>query len=148
MTTPTSEPRQRYFDDFEVGKPLPSVHHDITRQRLVQFAAASGDFYQIHYHDDFARANELPGVLVHGALKHALLSRYLEHLAGPGGLVREVAVSFRGMDEPGTLALHGVVTGKRTEDGRGFVDAEISVESTDGRTTTPGTATIEVPLRS
>ena len=44
-------------------------------QRLVIWAAASGDFYQIHYDDDFAKGNNLPDIIVHGALKGMLVGR-------------------------------------------------------------------------
>jgi acyl dehydratase len=43
-----------------------SVH--LTRESLVRYAGASGDFNPIHYRDDVAAAVGLPGVLAHGML--------------------------------------------------------------------------------
>ena len=40
----------------------------ITRDSLVRYAGASGDFNPIHYRDDFAKSVGLPGVLAHGML--------------------------------------------------------------------------------
>ncbi|AAO44817.1 MaoC family dehydratase [Tropheryma whipplei] len=44
----------------------------VSRDDLVRYAAASGDFNPIHYRDDFARAVGLPGVICHGMLTMAL----------------------------------------------------------------------------
>ena len=40
----------------------------LTRDSLVRYAGASGDFNPIHYRDDVAAAVGLPGVLAHGML--------------------------------------------------------------------------------
>ncbi|TMC01487.1 MAG: hypothetical protein E6J30_12110 [Chloroflexi bacterium] len=53
----------------KAGEEIPElVKHPTTRQ-LVQYAGASGDFYEIHYDQDFARGVNLPGVILHGLLK-------------------------------------------------------------------------------
>ncbi|MBN9182609.1 MAG: MaoC family dehydratase N-terminal domain-containing protein, partial [Microbacterium sp.] len=41
-----------------------TVH--LTRESLVRYAGASGDFNPIHYRDDVAAQVGLPGVLAHG----------------------------------------------------------------------------------
>ncbi|MFV0434136.1 MAG: MaoC/PaaZ C-terminal domain-containing protein [Leucobacter sp.] len=40
----------------------------LTRDGLVRYAGASGDFNPIHYRDDVAQSVGLPGVLAHGML--------------------------------------------------------------------------------
>mgnify|MGYP006344191441 FL=1 len=40
----------------------------LSRDSLVRYAGASGDFNPIHYRDDVAAAAGLPGVLAHGML--------------------------------------------------------------------------------
>ncbi|MCP2636309.1 MaoC family dehydratase N-terminal domain-containing protein [Microbacterium sp. HD4P20] len=47
-----------------------TVH--LTRESLVRYAGASGDFNPIHYRDDVAAAVGLPGVLAHGMLTMGL----------------------------------------------------------------------------
>ncbi|WP_439593563.1 MaoC/PaaZ C-terminal domain-containing protein [Microbacterium sp.] len=47
-----------------------TVH--LTRESLVRYAGASGDFNPIHYRDDVAEAVGLPGVLAHGMLTMGL----------------------------------------------------------------------------
>ena len=53
------------------GDEIPElVKHPTTRQ-LVQYAGAQGDFYEIHYDQEYARSVGLPGVILHGLLKAA-----------------------------------------------------------------------------
>lgn len=49
-----------------------TVH--VTRESLVRYAGASGDFNPIHYRDDVAEKVGLPGVLAHGMLTMGLAS--------------------------------------------------------------------------
>jgi acyl dehydratase len=51
-----------------VGQELPVREFHFTRDSLVRYAGASGDFNAIHYRDDVAQAVGLPGVLAHGML--------------------------------------------------------------------------------
>ena len=49
-----------------------TVH--LTRESLVRYAGASGDFNPIHYRDDVAAEVGLPGVLAHGMLTMGIAS--------------------------------------------------------------------------
>ena len=146
MTAETST-RQTYFEDVAVGQEIELRVVPTTRQ-LVQWAAGSGDFYQIHYDVEFARSTGLPGVIVHGALKHALLGRMLHEWVGYGGRIKKWGVSYRGMDVPGQeMTCKGVVTATRQEGGENLVDLDIWTQNPNGQKTTPGTATVVLPSR-
>ena len=68
------------WDDVAEGQEI-SIVEEMPSQRLVIWAAASGDFYQIHYDPDFAKGTGLDGIIVHGALKNAFLGQLL-HAVG------------------------------------------------------------------
>lgn len=53
---------------MEIGQVLFSKTLHFTRDSLVRYAGASGDFNPIHYRDDVAKQVGLPGVLAHGML--------------------------------------------------------------------------------
>jgi acyl dehydratase len=53
---------------LEVGAVVAETTVTLTRDSLVRYAGASGDFNPIHYRDDVARSAGLPGVLAHGML--------------------------------------------------------------------------------
>ena len=140
---------QTYFEDVEVGASLPTLEKMPTTQLLVMYAGASGDFYPIHYDQDLARANGLPNVILHGALKSAFLGQLLTDWIGEGGALLKLSVQYRGMDEPGkALRCKGVVTSKRVEDGRCLVECDIWTENAEGEKTTPGSALVELPSRA
>ena len=57
---------QVFYEDVEVGSEIPCLVKHPTPRQLVKWAGASGDYYEIHYDKDFAQANGLPGIIVHG----------------------------------------------------------------------------------
>jgi acyl dehydratase len=147
MTTQTST-EQVYWDDVAEGQEIPALRKTPSTQQLVQWAAASGDFYQIHYDQDFARNNGLKGIIVHGALKHAFLGEMLWEWVRYDGQVKRYACSYRGMDVPNEeMACRGVVKRKYEEEGKALVDLEIWTENPRGEKTSPGTATVILPRR-
>ncbi|ELB88920.1 beta-hydroxyacyl-[acyl-carrier- protein] dehydratase subunit [Rhodococcus wratislaviensis IFP 2016] len=60
------------FDDLEVGAIVAKAGLPVTRDDLVRYAGASGDFNPIHFNDAVAASAGLPGVLAHGMLTAAL----------------------------------------------------------------------------
>ncbi len=125
----------------EVGQELPElVKHPTTRQ-LVQYAGAQGDFYEIHYDQEYARSVALPGVILHGLLKAAFLGQLITDWLGDEGTLKAFAVSYRGIDMPGRpYRCRGKVT--RVEDGE--VELEVWGEDEQGKRTTVGTATVQL----
>ena len=143
-----TEQKQVYFEDIQEGQDVPELRITPSTQQLVHWAAGSGDFYQIHYDQDFAKSTGLQGIIVHGALKHALLGRMLWEWVRYDGKIKRYAVSYRGMDVPGQeMICRGRVTGKRQENGENLVELEIWTENAQGQKTTPGTATVALPSR-
>ncbi|MGO2747497.1 MaoC/PaaZ C-terminal domain-containing protein [Microbacterium sp.] len=59
---------------FTVGEIVAERTIHLTRESLVRYAGASGDFNPIHYRDDVAASVGLPGVLAHGMLTMGLAS--------------------------------------------------------------------------
>ena len=73
---------QLYFEDVQEGTEVTPLAKNATTQQLVRWAGASGDFYQIHYDKDFALGNNLPGLIIHGALKSAWLGQLVGDWVG------------------------------------------------------------------
>ncbi len=140
---------QLYFEDVEEGMELPTVEKNPTTQQLVKYAGASGDYYQIHYDQEFAKANGLPNVILHGALKNAFLGHLMTNWVGEQGTLRKLSAQYRGMDVPGTpIYAKGVVTKKYVENGENLVECDIWLENHKGEKTTPGSALVALPTRS
>jgi acyl dehydratase len=139
---------QLYFEDVEEGMEIPTLLKNPTTQQLVKYAGASGDYYQIHYDQDYARDNGLPTVILHGALKNAFLGQVMTDWIGEYGVLRKLSAQYRGMDTPGSAIYgKGVVKKKRVENGDNLVECEIWLENTTGEKTTPGQAVVALPSR-
>lgn len=67
---------------------------DLTRDSLVRYAGASGDFNPIHYRDDIAASVGLPGVLAHGMLTMGLAVQPVVDWLGDRGWVSDYQVRF------------------------------------------------------
>jgi acyl dehydratase len=140
---------QTYFEDVSVGDEIPQLKKNCSTQQLVQWAAGSGDFYQIHYDKDFAQGTGLKGLIVHGALKNAFLGQLLHEWAGEKGQLRRFGCSYRGMDEPNQdILCRGVITKKYQDGGANVVELDVWTEKPDGKKTSPGTAIVALPSKA
>lgn len=79
---------------LEVGHEIGSREFQLTRDSLVKYAGASGDFNPIHYRDDFAAAVGLPGVLAHGMLTMGVAVQVAADWVGDAGKVIDYGVRF------------------------------------------------------
>lgn len=103
-----------------------------TRQQLVRYAGASGDFNQIHFSDHFATALGLDSVIAHGMLTMGAAMRLVTDWAGDPGRVEECSFRFSKPvlvpdDADGAEV---VFTGVVTDDGEGPI--QIAITATCG----------------
>ena len=77
-----------------VGDVVANVQIEITRDSLVRYAGASGDFNPIHYRDDVALRVGLPGVIAHGMLTMGVAVQPVVDWLGPRGRVLDYGVRF------------------------------------------------------
>jgi hydroxyacyl-ACP dehydratase HTD2-like protein with hotdog domain len=125
----------------QVGEEIPElVKHPTTRQ-LVKYAGAQGDFYEIHYDQDFARSVSLPGVILHGLLKAAFLGQLVTDWLGDRGTLKTFEVSYRGIDQPGRPYR---CRGRITKVDGAEVELEVWGEDPDGNRTTVGSAAVSM----
>ena len=72
--------------------------HTASLRTLVQYAGASGDFYEMHYDLPFAHERGHAELSVHGLLKAAWLGQLVDDWFEGRGRVVSFEVSYRGMD--------------------------------------------------
>ena len=66
----------------------------LSRDSLVRYAGASGDFNPIHYRDDIAQSVGLPGVLAHGMLTMGVAVQPVVDWVGDPARVTDFQVRF------------------------------------------------------
>ncbi|MFM1995279.1 MAG: hypothetical protein RLZZ610_796 [Actinomycetota bacterium] len=117
--------------ELAVGQVVAEKSFDISRDSLVRYAGASGDFNPIHYRDDIAKQVGLPGVLAHGMLTMGIsISPVIEWLGDPGKVV-DYSVRFTKpivvpADRPATISVSAVIGA--VESDRARVDITTSFE--------------------
>ena len=77
-----------------VGDVVAESTFSLTRDSLVRYAGASGDFNPIHYRDDVAASVGLPGVLAHGMLTIGVAVQPVVDWLGTAGWVSDYGVRF------------------------------------------------------
>jgi acyl dehydratase len=82
------------FADVTVGQELPERHFRITRDQLVHYCGASGDFNVIHWNERRATAVGLPNVIAHGMCTMATTGRIVSDWVGDPTRIVEYGVRF------------------------------------------------------
>lgn len=82
------------FEQLSVGELIAEREFHLTRDSLVRYAGASGDFNPIHYRDDVAQSVGLPGVLAHGMLTMGIAASTVSEWAGGAAQISDYQVRF------------------------------------------------------
>ena len=80
--------------ELTAGDVVAGGHYPLSRDSLVRYAGASGDFNAIHYRDDVAASVGLPGVLAHGMLTMGIAVQPVVDWIGDPGRVLDYQVRF------------------------------------------------------
>ncbi|WP_129665388.1 MaoC family dehydratase [Phytoactinopolyspora endophytica] len=138
------------MSDLAVGQVVADQEYLITRENLVRYAGASGDFNPIHWNDRVAKSVGLPGVLAHGMLTMALAGRLLTDWVGDPAAVVEYSVRFSRPvvvpDDDHGVAVHvaATVTDVRPD---GLVAVELAVKVDEQKVLTQARALARPPQR-
>ncbi len=136
-------PKRLYLESLRVGDELPTLTKTaIDRVQIARFAGASGDFNPMHVDELAARAAGMPSVFAHALLSNSFMAQFLSDWMKGGRLTR-LAVRFVKIVWPGdVLACKGRVLSRRRDDqGRYFVDVDIWAENQNGDLVLKGHAT-------
>ncbi len=79
---------------IEVGLELPGATFPITRDTLIRYAGASGDFNVIHWNERVATEVGLPNVIAHGMLTMGLAVRVVTDWLGDPSRLLEYGCRF------------------------------------------------------
>jgi len=112
------------LDQVAVGNELPLLAIPITTTLVVAGAIASRDFTPVHHDKAAAQAQGMQDVFMNILTTNGLVGRYVTDWAGPGAVVRNVAIKLGGPNLPGdTMKMSGKVTAK--DDTTGLVDVAV-----------------------
>ncbi|WOQ70168.1 MaoC/PaaZ C-terminal domain-containing protein [Microbacterium limosum] len=115
----------------EVGTVVADRTVHLTRESLVRYAGASGDFNPIHYRDDIAAHVGLPGVLAHGMLTMGLAGAAVVPWLGDAARILEYGVRFTrpvvvDADSGADVSVRAVIAQVDAEAGTARVDLTVT----------------------
>jgi acyl dehydratase len=116
-----------------------------SRDSLVRYAGASGDFNPIHYRDDVAQSVGLPGVLAHGMLTMGAAVQPVVDWAGDPSRILDYQVRFTRpvpVDAADGATISVVATVGAVEDDVARIDLTVTFE----QKTVLGKAQVRVAL--
>ena len=131
-----------------VGQELARTRHEISRDTLVRYAGASGDFNPIHYNDAVATEAGLPGVIAHGMLTMGTAITGLLDALGDPTLVRGYTTRFTNplpVPALGSVTLEVVAVVGAIDEGAGTARVDLTAEVDDTKVLGRSRATIALP---
>ncbi|SEF09178.1 MaoC family dehydratase [Jiangella alba] len=139
---------ERVTEQLAVGDVVADQTYWITRENLVRYAGASGDFNPIHWNERVAKSVGLPGVIAHGLLTMGLAGRLLTDWLGDPAAVVEYGVRFARPvvvpdDDTGVaVRVAAIVTDVRDD---GLVALELTVKVDEQKVLTQARALCRLP---
>lgn len=133
--------------DLIAGTELPGRTFTVDRERLLAYAAASGDQNPIHQDEDFARSVGLPDVIAHGMWTMGAAVQVVTDWAGDPARVVSYSTRFTApvvvpADGGAQIEVAGLVTAVDEAAGRATVELQV----TSGGAKVLGKATAVVRL--
>ena len=84
-----------YFEDFETSGPITSAGRTITEADVLAFAAMTGDRFELHTNEEYARTTKFGHRIAHGALIFSVSIG----LATRTGILDDVLIALAGVDK-------------------------------------------------
>jgi acyl dehydratase len=147
-TSPTAPAGTIDLTALAVGDELARTTHTLSRDTLVRYAGASGDFNPIHYNDTVAEGAGLPGVIAHGMLTMGTAITGLLEAVGDPTLVTAYSTRFTGMvpvPATGEVSFEVVATVGAIDEKAGTARVDLTAEVDGAKVLGRARATLALP---
>jgi acyl dehydratase len=133
------------WEKINAGQEIPPYRVPISLVRMMMYAAATWNPYQLHWDSDFSKKRGFKDANIAGPMFGDYLAEMLSQWAGEPSCLRSLEYSNRDMAFPGdTLICRGKVKEKRREGDTGLADCQVWVENQQGRILVEGSATVGI----
>jgi len=95
VSSTSTNPRGKYFEEFQPGQRIITAGRTITEADIVNFAGVSGDFNQMHVDADYSKNSAFGQRVAHGLLVLSMISG----LAVQTGVMEGTVIAFREVSE-------------------------------------------------
>jgi 3-hydroxybutyryl-CoA dehydratase len=147
-------PRGMYFEEFEVGYEIVSAGRTITEADIVNFAALTGDWTQIHVNAEYAKGTMFGQRVAHGLMGLSIAAG----LGAQLGFIEETVLAFRSLEWKFSApifigdTIHLKATVKETKElkklGGGSIVFEMRLLNQEGKIVQKGTWSVLMKSKS
>jgi len=119
-----------WFENIKVGDDLPMlVKAPVTKDQLIRYAGASGDFNPLHTDPEVGKSLGIGGQIAHGMLIMGFGGQAITNWL-PLRYLKKYTVRFIGMTRLGdVITVMGKVTDKKQESGQNIIACELSAKN-------------------
>ena len=140
---------QIYYEDVVEGQEIAQLEKRVTTVNILMYLSTVWLMDRIHFDYPFATQRRgLPNVVAPGNMAGDYYVELLNLWAGEKGDLRKLSLQFRSFMMPDDLLVcGGMITNKYMNEGRGYVELELSLKNQDGVNCVPGKSLVELPVR-
>jgi len=141
--------KETYYEDVEVGQKIPTISMGpLTMVDFVMVPSAHHIWYIGHFDEEYAKAQGMPDMFMHGFFYYGLMQRLLCGWGGASSVPRRIKYKITRPTIRGHLITgKGVVTSKRVVDGEHLVELDVSLVTQHGETNCIADATVVLASR-
>jgi hydroxyacyl-ACP dehydratase HTD2-like protein with hotdog domain len=133
----------RSSENLAKGEEIPPYQTTVSKVRMMIYAAATWNPYQLHWDSEFSKKRGFADANVAGPMFGDYLAEMLVRWAGSPDRLKTLEYTNRDMAFPDdTLICKGTVDGERLEGENRLVDCQVWVENAQGRRLAEGSATV------
>jgi acyl dehydratase len=138
-----------YYEDVKIGDEWPLLmKKPITREQLVRYAGASGDFNAIHFSESAAKKAGLDDVIAQGALLMGFIGQAITNVI-QNRFLRQFKVRFVSTAKIGdTITVRGKIISKDIENSEKIIRCEVTALDQKGVVKVTGMFKAALPSRN
>ena len=132
--------------EWKAGDALEPISLELTLRRAIQAVAGTRDYYPFHHDEQFARENGAEGIFFNTMFLQGFVGRAAAEWFGNDAFLRRLEIAMHASNYVGrTLTAEGTVAATRESNGCKLVDADVTLATEDGPTTSIK-LTVQLPL--
>ena len=132
--------------EWKAGDKLEPISLDLSLRRAIQAVGGTRDFIPFHHDDQYARDNGAEGIFFNTMFLQGFVGRAASEWFGNDAFPRRLEIAMHASNYVGrTLTAEGAVVATRESNGCRLVDADVTLATEDGPTTTVK-LTVQLPV--
>ena len=132
--------------EWKAGDKLEPISLDLSLRRAIQAVAGTRDYIPFHHDDQYARENGAEGIFFNTMFLQGFVGRAAAEWFGHDAFPRRLEIAMHASNYVGrTLTAEGAVVATRESNGCRLVDADVTLATEDGPTTTVK-LTVQLPV--